>query len=165
MFFCPLSASLVINFSCSSFIFSFNSDSILPGIDDLISLKVFDFTSLFICHPIGQQGQHINNSVPSIFYINVLCLSGMFVTCHCIGPLVSWSTTVVSCSLFGLPGFLSCQSLFFYFFCNIRNSFLSCCGPQLYNSEALPFTYDQYVVIELADKLYNSATVCFCVCP
>ena len=27
---------------------------------------------------------------------------------------------------------------------------------QLYNLEALPFTYDQYVVIELADKLYNS---------
>ena len=25
-----------------------------------------------------------------------------------------------------------------------------------------PFTYGQYVVIELADKLYNSGTVCFC---
>ena len=35
-------------------------------------------------------------------------------------------------------------------------------GPQRYNSEALPFTYGQYVVIELADKLYNSVTVCFC---
>ena len=34
-------------------------------------------------------------------------------------------------------------------------------GPQLYNSEALPFTYDHYVVIKLADKLYNSVTVCF----
>ena len=29
-----------------------------------------------------------------------------------------------------------------------------------YNSEALPFTYGQYVVIEVADKLYNSVTVC-----
>ena len=29
-------------------------------------------------------------------------------------------------------------------------------GPQLYNSKALPFTYGQYVVIELADKL------CYC---
>ena len=38
-------------------------------------------------------------------------------------------------------------------------------GPQLYNSEALPFTYDQYVVIKLADKLYNSVTVCFYVSP
>ena len=43
----------------------------------------------------------------------------------------------------------------FLFFCSI----LSFGGPQLYNLEALPFTYDQYVVIELADKLYNSATV------
>ena len=32
----------------------------------------------------------------------------------------------------------------------------------MYNSEALPFTHGQYVVIELADKLYNSVTVCFC---
>ena len=31
--------------------------------------------------------------------------------------------------------------------------------------EALPFTYGQYVVIELADKLYNFVTVCFCVSP
>ena len=45
------------------------------------------------------------------------------------------------------------------FFCNKHNSFLTFDGPQLYNSEALPFTYDQYVVIELADKLYNSVTV------
>ena len=34
--------------------------------------------------------------------------------------------------------------------------------PKLYNSEALPFTYGQYVIIELADKLYNSVTACFC---
>ena len=54
----------------------------------------------------------------------------------------------------GLRGFsvlfISC------FFCNRRISFLSFSGPQLYNSEALPFTYDQSVVIELADKL------CYC---
>ena len=31
------------------------------------------------------------------------------------------------------------------FFCNRRNSLLSFGGPHLYNSEALPFTYDQYV--------------------
>ena len=47
-------------------------------------------------------------------------------------------------------------------FFNRRYSLLSFGGPQLYNSEALPFTYGQYVVIELADKLYNSVTVCFC---
>ena len=47
--------------------------------------------------------------------------------------------------------------------CTIK--FLSFGGPQLYNSEAFPFTYDQYVVIELADKLYNSVFVCFCVSP
>ena len=29
-------------------------------------------------------------------------------------------------------------------------------SPKLYNLETLPFNYDQYVVIELADKLYNS---------
>ena len=29
----------------------------------------------------------------------------------------------------------------------------------------MPFTYDQYVVIELADKLYNYVIVCFCVSP
>ena len=52
-----------------------------------------------------------------------------------------------------------------YFFCNRRNSFLNFGGPQPYNSEALPFTYDHYVVIELTDKLYNSVTVCFCVSP
>ena len=34
-------------------------------------------------------------------------------------------------------------------------------GPQLYYFEALPLTYGQYGVIELADKLYNSVTVCF----
>ena len=39
---------------------------------------------------------------------------------------------------------------------------LSFGGPQLYNSETLPFIYGQSVVIELADKLYNSVTVCFC---
>ena len=48
-----------------------------------------------------------------------------------------------------------------FFVCNRLNSFLSFGGSQLYNSEALPFTYDQYVVIELADKLYNSVTDCF----
>ena len=57
------------------------------------------------------------------------------------------------------------QEIMCTFFCNRRNSFLSFGGHQLYNSEALPFTYDQYVVIELADKLYNSVTVCFCVSP
>ena len=46
-------------------------------------------------------------------------------------------------------------------FFNRRYSLLSFGGPQLYNSEALPFTYGQYVVLELADKLYNSVTVCF----
>ena len=51
------------------------------------------------------------------------------------------------------------------FFCNRHNSFLSFGGRQLYNLEALPFTYDQYTVIELADNLYKSATVCFCVSP
>ena len=45
---------------------------------------------------------------------------------------------------------------------NRHYSLLSFGGPQLYNLEALPFTYGQYVVIELADKLYNSVTVCFC---
>jgi hypothetical protein len=35
-------------------------------------------------------------------------------------------------------------------------------GPQLYNSEALSFTYGQYVNIELADKLFKYTTVCFC---
>ena len=50
-----------------------------------------------------------------------------------------------------------------FFFFNRRYSLLSFGGPQLYNSEASPFTYNgQYVVIELADKLYNSVTVCFC---
>ena len=44
----------------------------------------------------------------------------------------------------------------FFFFCNSRNLFLSFGGPQQYNSETLPFTYDQYVVMELADKVYNS---------
>ena len=34
-------------------------------------------------------------------------------------------------------------------------------GLQLYNSEALLFTYGQYDVIDLADKLYKSVTVCF----
>ena len=43
----------------------------------------------------------------------------------------------------------------------VRYSLLSFGGPQLYNLEALPFTYGQYV-IELADKLYNSVIVCFC---
>ena len=51
---------------------------------------------------------------------------------------------------------------FFIYFLNRRYSLLSFGGPQLYNSEASPFTYGQYVVIELADKLYNSVTVCFC---
>ena len=40
-------------------------------------------------------------------------------------------------------------------FClNRHYSFLSFGGPQLNNLEALPFTYGQYVVIKLADKLY-----------
>ena len=46
-----------------------------------------------------------------------------------------------------------------YIFLNRQYSNLSFGGPQLYNLEALPFTYSQYVVKELADKLYNSATV------
>ena len=32
-------------------------------------------------------------------------------------------------------------------------------GLQLYNLKALPFTYDPYVVIDLADKVYNYVTV------
>ena len=36
--------------------------------------------------------------------------------------------------------------------------------PQLFNLEALPFIYDQYVVIELADELYNSVPVCLFLC-
>ena len=35
---------------------------------------------------------------------------------------------------------------FFVCFCNGRYSLLSFGGPQLYNSETLPFTYGQYVV-------------------
>ena len=46
-------------------------------------------------------------------------------------------------------------------FFNRCYSLLSFGGPQLYNLAALPFTYGQYVVIELADKLYNSVTVVF----
>ena len=38
-------------------------------------------------------------------------------------------------------------------------------APELYDLEALPFTYGQYFVIELADKLYNSVTIWFCVSP
>ena len=49
-----------------------------------------------------------------------------------------------------------------YIFLNRQYSNLSFGGPQLYNLEALPFTYSQYVVKELADKLYNSITVYFC---
>ena len=55
-----------------------------------------------------------------------------------------------------------------FFFCllvlffNRHYSLLSFGRPQLYNSEVLPFTYGQYVVIELADKLYNSVSFCFC---
>ena len=45
---------------------------------------------------------------------------------------------------------------------NRRHSLLSVRGPQLYNSEALPITYGQYVAIESADKLYNSVTIHFC---
>ena len=104
MVFCPLSGPLLINFtSSSSFIFSFNSDSILPGIDDLSSLKSFDFTSLFICHSIGQQALRINN--PPIFYVWI------YVACRCLGLLVSWSSRVVACWLFGLLRFLACQRL------------------------------------------------------
>ena len=39
------------------------------------------------------------------------------------------------------------------FFCDRHYSLLNFSPPQMYNSEALPLTYDQYVVIELADKL------------
>ena len=35
-------------------------------------------------------------------------------------------------------------------------------GPQLFNFEAWPFTYDQYIVIELANKLYNYVTFFLC---
>ena len=58
---------------------------------------------------------------------------------------------------------LNLELLYFLHFLTDVNPLLSFGGPQLYNSEALPFTYVQYdVVIELADKLYNSVTVCFC---
>ena len=46
-------------------------------------------------------------------------------------------------------------------FFNRCYSLLSFDGPQVYNSEAFPFTHGQYVVIDLADKLYNSVTVLF----
>ena len=54
-------------------------------------------------------------------------------------------------------------AIFKIFFCNRPNSLLSFGGPQ--HSDALPFTYDQYVVLELADKLYDFVTVCFCANP
>ena len=54
--------------------------------------------------------------------------------------------------------------IFFHFyvvvFCYRLISFFSFGEPQLYNLEALSFTYEQYVVIEFADKLYNSVTLC-----
>ena len=45
-------------------------------------------------------------------------------------------------------------------FFNRRYSLLSFGGPQEYNLKALPFIYHQYVVLDLADKLYNSVPVC-----
>ena len=54
------------------------------------------------------------------------------------------------------------QAAKFFFSFYRHYSLLSFGRPQLYNSEALPITYGQYVVIELADKLYTSVTVCFC---
>ena len=66
---------------------------------------------------------------------------------------------LLECSLF-VPNFFPFKLN--HFFLNRRYSLLSFGGPQLYNSEALPFRYGQYVVMELADKLYNSVTVCFC---
>ena len=50
----------------------------------------------------------------------------------------------------------------FILFFNRLYSLSSFGGPQLYDLEALPFTYGQYVALELADKLYNSVTICFC---
>ena len=50
-------------------------------------------------------------------------------------------------------------SMFFFLFFNRLLSFV---GPQLYSLVALSFTYGQHVVLELADKRYNSVTVCFC---
>ena len=47
-----------------------------------------------------------------------------------------------------------------WLFFNRHYSLLSSGSSQLYTLEALPFTYGQYV-IELADNLYNSVTVCF----
>ena len=49
-------------------------------------------------------------------------------------------------------------SMFFSFF----NRLLSFIGPLLYSLVALSFTYGQHVFLELADKRYNSVTVCFC---
>ena len=46
---------------------------------------------------------------------------------------------------------LNLELLYFLHFLTDVNPLLSFGGPQLYNSEALPFTYGQ-----LADKLYNS---------
>ena len=60
--------------------------------------------------------------------------------------------------------FLNLTLEMFKFFCKRRYLILSFGGPQLYNCKALPFTNGQYVVIELADKLYNSVTGFFCKC-
>ena len=46
------------------------------------------------------------------------------------------------------------------FFCNRRNSFLSFGGPQLRRLCHSPMI--SMIVIELADKLYKSVTVCSC---
>ena len=50
-------------------------------------------------------------------------------------------------------------SIAMFLFFNRCYSHLSFGGPQLYT---LPFTYGQYVVIELADKLYKSFTGFIC---
>ena len=55
--------------------------------------------------------------------------------------------------------------VFDLFFNRSYYSLLNFGGLQLYNSEALPFTYHQFVIIELVYKLYNSVSVCFCVSP
>ena len=52
--------------------------------------------------------------------------------------------------------------MFSWFLLNRCYSLLSFGGPQLYNSEALPFTYGQYVVVELADKLDTLLLFVFC---
>ena len=123
-------------------------------LNGIIYIFLFDWFKLFKLQKTGIKMLKINNNnkYSSLCQLIHWVWSDkvMYILLHQLKFKLIHHHVFESLSLFKFFGQNSCWRnsrllLPTFFFCNRHNSFLSFGGPQLYNSEALPFTYNQYI--------------------